>query len=1156
MRGPLGSGVIGEGRIFVEVDGTTIWNTSIPDLPARQTWFSVDNLPVNITGAGSSLNFSIGIIVDQTFDLNSDQDNDGDGYADGIANTVYLTAWFDDISFIGQASPEFESVDMQFAAGASTTPISGLLGTGSAIIVNSTNWQTNPVYTSISSNTSISFYYEVKLLSHKYLDSNSATSLSEIGVNYQVNSDTNPELSFYTYLGSLGSYQNLNISIDHPYDWENVTIYDPQSADVTSQCEFYPGVILIPNTLLIDRLGWWFISIRSPNYIDSLVPEIYDSDGDQWNLESIFRSGNRSRIAVSIGSGTNIPNPLNQVNITWMLPEGPIWFNESLSGGIMGGINSSELVFGSLNTTAGLWQVLVAWTNGTELAFGSTNFEIHHGAILSPHDTDIETESGLTISNYVYFQDSENSEFLMDPTATITANWSATTVTFVPIPLENRWSGNFDTSLVGPGVHLVVVNASRPFFDAASCTFVLTIRFTDNDLIIENPTAEIGIGDTYKVNFSYSDALGIGIHDADVSITYTGTADGITWSDFNNTIAGNYSIEFTAVHSGSYAISISASKLYYEEGKDALFILVGEKSTSLSLENGTSAVISYGEQYRLVVRYTNGTGFGLDGATVSVIDATPETGIDFTNGTNEGNGYFSFNLTPTDTGTYTLLINASYFDHKTQFISFTLTATTIPTELRIASGLSSASVGVQQPFDILIFFEQTGGTSVNISSALIEVTFTSYETLEFSILPQTHGYLLQFTTDSTGLYEFTISASKTGYQSDNLQFSLIIRERALRIEMEPLVWEQLSDLNITLELFEVDTGDSISDATVTYRLYRLLGVEMQGFLNETSTGVYSASIRPLWYDGSGYTIRIFVEKENYALDQEYEFPILQTTPPNIVLQLFFETYLPPIIGIAAVSIGSLTGRLVYVRRKKAELAIDLANKRRFDDADNIIGVIVMHKKSGIPVYSRIVKGGFEEGIVAAFISAVTHFRQEFEMFDEEAMKVIPISDIIRAVQTRNLICAFITMRSASIEHNRKMEDYGMQVATYLDDFYTESRPTGTLDSRIAEILDYVYDETMDGNLIKFYKADPDQKFPRRYRILEQLFEDIVSHHCSRPVYLAHGLATYGVSEAHGCTLVLEAIEKSIIVQCEEHEPTIEDMEFTDFFKKRNNEDTD
>jgi hypothetical protein len=1148
LRGPLGDGVIGEGRIFAMVDGTIIWNTSLPDLPERQTWYSVDNLPVTIIGAGSTMNFSIGIIVDETFDLNSDQDNDGDGYADGLANTFYLTTWFDDISLVGQTAPDLESVDLQFTAGLNTTSITGLLGSGAAVILNQANWISNPVFTSISSNTSVSFNYEVKLLSHKYSASNSATRASELGVNYYVNPDSAPELSFFTYVGSLGAYQSLNISIEHPYDWENATIRDPQSDDVTSQCTLSQGVILIPTALLIDQLGWWFVSIRSSNYIDSLVPEIYDSGDDLWNTEYVFRSTNISRIAISIGSGTSIPNPLNLVNVSWIMPDGTTWFSMSVNGGIIGSVVSGEVVFGPLNTTAGQWHALVSWTNGTELAFGSVSFEVHHRATLYPDVGVIDIDGLLNVSTNVYYKDAENGAFLMDPTASITANWSSTIVTLTPVPLENRWTGEFDTSLVSPGAHTVVVNASRSFFDKVTCTFVIAVSSANNELSIENPTTVIGIGDTFLATFSYRDVNGIGIPNANVSVDSSGLAEGITWSDANDLGGGEYSIEFKAAHSGDYIIKISALKEYYQKSDDSLFISVGEKTTSLTLENGTSAVISFGEQYRLVVQYANGTDFGLENASVTVQGTTPGTGIIYTPTTDEGNGYYSILLTPTDTGTHTILINASITDHKEQLKSFTLTATPIATQLRIAGGINSASVGVFQPFQLLVFFEEINSTPANISESTLQIIFTSFETANYTITSLSEGYLIQIPTDTMGSYEFTVTASKPGYQNDAVDFILFIRERAMRIEMDVPIWERTKNLNITLRLLEVDTDNPISGANVTYRLSRFLGVVMEGYLTEVTPGIYSVSLRPSWGDGTGYSIRFFADVENFALDNNYVFDIIQTTPPGVVLQIIIQTYVPPILAVLVVSIVSLSGRVIYKRKKKAEFAVDLANKRRFDDADNIIGIIVMHKLSGIPIYSRIVKGGFEEGIIAAFIAAVTHFREEFEIMDEQKMQVIPISDIIRAVQTQNLICAFITVKSASIEHNRRMEAFGMQIGTYLDDFYAEKTPQSAQDLRIAEIVDYVYYETMDGNLLKFHKVAESASFPKRYRSIEQVFQDRESTHCTKPIYLAKAVSKYGVSEARGCTLVSEVLEKRLLVPCEEHEIPPMDIDLTPFLK--------
>ncbi|MBE0526939.1 MAG: hypothetical protein IH631_08345, partial [Candidatus Thorarchaeota archaeon] len=489
-------------------------------------------------------------------------------------------------------------------------------------------------------------------------------------------------------------------------------------------------------------------------------------------------------------------------------------------------------------------------------------------------------------------------------------------------PVQNRWVGTFDTSLIGPGIHVVIVNASNPFFDDASCTFLVTISFRDNDLIIDNPTTEIGLGDTYLATFRYSDFYGVGIPGADVSIDFTGTTDGITWSELNDLGGGNYSIEFTAVHSDNYIITISASKTYYQESEDALFIQVGEKTTSLSLENGTAAFISYGEQYRLVVRYTNGSSYGLENASVRIQSTIPETGISYSPSfTDEGDGYYSILLTPTATTTYVLYINASLSDHRPWFISFTLAVTTIgsqlsveltqdiiyvnqtsivtlnftsdiyggldgatispynphsvlnfsavtplgsglysievasitpgsyqivftahapnhnnatttiiltvirtPTQLRIAGGTNSASIGFSQSFGLLVFYERIDGSPLNITLGLLQLNFTSYDTLNYSITPLAQGYLIQFLNTEIGYYEFIITATKAGYQSDAVQFTLFIRERAMRVVMSTPIWVQSAELNITLQLVEDDTGNPVTGAEVSFKLYRLLDV--------------------------------------------------------------------------------------------------------------------------------------------------------------------------------------------------------------------------------------------------------------------------------------------------------------------------------------------
>jgi hypothetical protein len=972
-------------------------------------------------------------------------------------------------------------------------------------------------------------------------------------------------MEFYTFVGAIPELDDFTLIIRTPKDWENVTVYNAYGTPVTASCIVKQGNITIPNSLL-STLGWWELHLESPNYLHTLQTLKLNEASSSWLPDDKFRTTNITKPMIVIGDESPISTTLKDVNVSWFMPNGELWFSELISDGTDGSINGSQLEFGPVNTTAGFWCLCISWTNGTEIAFGGLSFEIMHGTTLSPYRDSIETEIGLIITNFVYFQDSENDEFITNPAASVTANWSASTITFVPDPILNRWIGDFDTSLLGPGSHLVVVNASRPSFDDASCTFIITISFKDNVLEIDNTLTEIGFGDSFIATFSYSDLHGSGIPGADVTISFTGFAGGLTWDNLIDYGDGTYSVQITAVHSDDYELTISASKEFYDASEDSLVILVGEKTAFLTLENGTSDAISFGEQYRLIVRYTNATGSGILGADVSVFSTTPE-GINYTSSVDEGEGFYSFILTPTSTKSYTLIIRASFTDHETQLVSFTLTATEIAAQIRTAGDLTSATVGVTQDFLLLVFYEQTSGTFTNITGADVSIQYTSLATLPCVVVPQTEGYLINISAVTTGLYEFTISVNHTGYQDDIILFRLIVQEIGIQMERiwtgtgtwsvpyeNGIYWErdlEGNDLNISIRLTEVDSGSLITNATVSFRLSRSSVPQMDGLMTEVSDGVYSILIRPTWFDDPGYTVRIFVDIDNYALDREYEFQVIQHTPQDILIGIIVATYGPPIVILAGLAVVSLSGRSVYRRRRKAEFARYIADQRRFDDADNIIGVIVMHKKSGIPIYSRIVKGGFEEGIVAAFISAVTTFRDEFEMLDEESMKAIPISDIIRAVQTPNLICAFITVRSASIEHNRKIEEFSRETSRYLDDFYVESKPPSTMDPRIAEIINYVFDETMDGVLLKYHKLSS-KKIPKRYESIENVLLETESKYCSKPVNLARALSKYGVPEARGCTLVSEAIEKELIVLCEEEEYPESDFDLQSFLDSNKN----
>ncbi|MFX1580050.1 MAG: hypothetical protein ACFFBJ_10415, partial [Promethearchaeota archaeon] len=1422
----------GNAYLEVIIDGRLVYSLSLYELTERNSWFNSGEIPISFTPSMNPTTFMIGIKTNSTFVLDADEDYDYTPGADGSSNAEYITVWFDDVSFTAATPPSFDQVDLQLAVEGTSTPITGSNGVGSTYIPATGFWTTNPVNLQVSSNTTVSFEYEAVLRSHRFSNSTWMTDNTKVGVQYTIQTGASPELTFNTYIGFIGGYINLTTRAWFPSDWQNVTVFDPFLSDVTSSCSISANMVEIP-TSLMDRLGWWRFNLDAPNYAKSIKSQIFDGGWSE-AIPPLFRINDETRADITIGTDAETLGSLTNVNVTWYNPSDEIWESITLpSGGVLGQIYSGSMIFNT-SSPAGEWWVEVYWTNGTEVAYDRANFALWHSADLIAEPSEITTDAGLTIKGIVRYIDAETPANILDASASVVANWSGSTIPFVANPVQNWWEADLDTSITGAGDFVIVVNASRPYYDDVSCqilihsirvtrltspnapwtaaqhgdivsltfnyegydystetwlgvenntdvsvvvnwtvgywsiveditpgvylmdldtnvvasdTYLLNITFskpnhesktllltlivsptTSSLTIIEEISARVDLDESYAINMTYREgngdplsgatvvvdrispetglaytpvteiggepgnyttsvtphasgvftirfvasianaenattvfvlvvndvdtvldipgsgsekigltdvfnttfrfklANGTGIENAIINITYSGgNTSALSWG-YAEIGLGDYSVEFSSTSSGTYLITIAASKPYHQSASDAFFLVVQDISTNINCLNGTADLISFGKDYNLFISYTNGTGHGLTGADVSIenvvsdsiltwepavdesaglysilltpqaadtftilvqanltnhqtqfviftltstaiattltvlntstsisLDQTftvyvlyqdedsagienatvmiqnPPGGVSFSAVEDLGNGYYNLTITPEDVGTFDIIFKASKAGYQNDYSTFTLGATRIPTRLLIAGGATSGTMIYSEEYQMTLFYERTD-LNEDISSAVIDVQGNPTIGFTWDADETENGYELTITPLHVGSWLFTITAHLEDYVSSAVYFRLNVTSIVVNVEiLSSLVVTEGQEFNITARLTEAHSGSPITGAFVYFRLVPVGTPGAGEFIqmeNTTTPGVYYAIHRiQLFLPTSQYTLEIKVNKDNYVVPGGFYVqsflkendPLVRATPFIFGGGTFFVGFM--------ILVGVMRVRSV---RKKRQLEIDIVNKNRFDDADNIIGVIVMHKNSGIPIYSRIVKGGFEEGIVAAFISAVTHFREEFEMLEEQKMQVIPISDIIRAVQTENLICAFITIKSASIGHNRKMESFAQQVATYLDDFYTESRPSGALDSRIAEILDYIYDETMDGKLIKFYKAVEDKDFPRRYRYLEQLLEEIETRHCARPVHMAQAVATFGISEAHGCTLVLEAIDKGLI----------------------------
>ena len=251
---------------------------------------------------------------------------------------------------------------------------------------------------------------------------------------------------------------------------------------------------------------------------------------------------------------------------------------------------------------------------------------------------------------------------------------------------------------------------------------------------------------------------------------------------------------------------------------------------------------------------------------------------------------------------------------------------------------------------------------------------------------------------------------------------------------------------------------------------------------------------------------------------------------------------------AAIFLGSVMSYRVYNTRKKRKNLEALHVKKRFDDVSNILGIIALHKKTGLPVYSKMIKGGFEEAMVSAFITAITHFRSEFEMDEKHwEFNVIPISDIISTVPTRSLIVAFITVRPPSKFQEVGMEAFGRATGAMFDELLAEQK-SAVVDMEQTKILDTLYYDLLDGYLIERFRTTKDVSFPKNMRCLQTAAKELENGEGFRLEDLAKGMASCGIEETHAYKIVMDAIDEDLIEIAEEEKTDVIAGPFTDHIK--------
>ena len=834
---------------------------------SRNTWYSISDYPINVAGAPSSFDIQFGLYIplyasttNLVLDTSRDYDDDGVPGGDGLENARTIDVRLDNIAFDGVVAPGFEETDMRFHAGELEIPVTGTGSIGTAIIVNPSFWATDPLQVEVTSNSTISFTYKVTLLVHQYVNTSWTSDPTKPGVSYTMTQGHSVFLKTFTYVAASYGLENVTIDIEHPSDWVNVTVLDPLLNDLTLQCDVNPGLISI-STDLLSRVGWWEIRLNGPNYAENLITQKYDETTGQWSGDSLFRAGNVTRVHAELGTATSTPTQGNPAQISWIMPNGTVWEEESIVTMVNGALNGTSWTLDGLNTTAGRWVLELFWANGTEIAFAATGFDMYHASSLTAVQSVIETEAGSVITSILRYVDIDNGQYLMQEEAAIAADWSPGSVTYGPNLVRNWWEADFDTSLVGGGEFLIIVNAMQSYYDDASCQFTLRVFYeTTLDVTsIGGLLATTGYLENYTFCMSYLFTNSSPVNGAEIALEYAGPENGLLslgWRSLGN---GNYSISVRGLISGLYAVTVTGTKPYHYSASDTFALLVTEANTALSSLNGTSDLVRIGETYRLVVHYENNSGGGLAGASIVLDSVTPSSGITCTDFTYVGNGNYYTDLTPAVSGTYTLVIRASLDNHMERVVSFTVTAIVTPTVLTVSTATAMVTMDQTYTVQLLLLDDQSSpvmGATISVLNPPSGLDIQTYVPL-----PGGH-YNVTIIPLQVGTYQISFRASLVNCLNSTVGFVLVASYVPTSLSIQDSVTLVTTGLNeiITLYLtYEMLNSTPVAGANVV--LNYTGPEEGLGSLGHADLGLgnYSFSLRAV---GAGlYTVTLTGSKQ-------------------------------------------------------------------------------------------------------------------------------------------------------------------------------------------------------------------------------------------------------------------------------------------------------
>ncbi len=552
-------------------------------------------------------------------------------------------------------------------------------------------------------------------------------------------------------------------------------------------------------------------------------------------------------------------------------------------------------------------------------------------------------------------------------------------------PVVDLGDGYYSVLLIPHGAvtFSVSIDVMSPDYQRQFATFILDIYDIPTVLYYKISSHTVAIDRNVTVTLLFTDNNGDPLSGATISVL--DPPKGLEFTipiDLGN---GSYTLVIIPKYTGVYAITLCASSSAYRLSLVSIQLSIVQVPTTASAIG--SGVVEFGSTYKLLLHYNRTDDMTpIGGANITVSSDSPGLSYQYVEVTEGYEIHFRTDVP----GSWYIHIMVSKANHSSQLVHFILTVTTVPTRISVA--LPANSLYIDRVYSLNISLLMQNDTGVDQAT----VSFTRDMTEWFTFEPLGNGrYMITFAPTSKGTFTTVILLERVGHQIQQYEFVYTIYAVPCMILMDAPVWHQGQSLVLSLVLVESDTRQPVANATVEYRLKDGARIVASGQLDYAGAGLYMTQVNLNWIDSRSLSVSFIVTKEDYQIEGVTEWQV--TAEPDVYVSTLtnFATFgLPPIVLITTVLVARQV-RITIRARRDAERAENLRIRGRFRDAHNILGILVLHKTSGLPVYSRSLKIALDEGIISGLISAITSFRGEIQAEQPQwEFSVFPISDII------------------------------------------------------------------------------------------------------------------------------------------------------------------